>query len=263
MRSISTSKEKLVEITDLHLYFNLPVYRVDSLRSLFVSVVGAPFRFFSSPRRRLNLFEDFNLNIYEGDRLAIVGVNGTGKTSLCRCIAGIYNAQRGRILTRGQIRAIFDASISIQPELTGRENALLLAEFFYPQLTSTERQDLVQESLEFSELGEFVDSPVKFYSNGMNSRLCLSLISARPGDVLILDEVFDGADQFFREKISERILDMIQNSGAVVFISHSFDQIRKVCNRVVVLSHGKVIFDGDPSMAEEKYLEVNTAEERA
>lgn len=253
MNSISISKKKLIEIRDLMLYFELPLYKNDSLRSAFVSLFESPGQLFKKKENQLILFEQFNLDIFEGDRLAIVGINGIGKSSLCRCIAGIYQAQKGSIKTIGNVRAIFDASVSIQPELTGRENAQLLTEFFYPQLSKIEKARLIDESLNFSELQMFLDAPVKFYSAGMNVRLCLSLISARPGDVLILDEVFDGADQFFREKVSKRILEMIRNSGAVVFISHSFDQIRKVCNRVIVLHQGKIVFDGAASEAEKIY----------
>lgn len=203
------------------------------------------------------LFQDLNLTVYEGDRLGLVGINGVGKTSLCRCIAGVYVAQKGLIKRYGNVRAIFDTAIGVQPELTGRENAHLMAEFLYPN--DSERLQLVQESLIFSELGDFLDTPVKFYSNGMHTRLCLSLISARPGDILILDEVYEGADQFFRQKIVDRVNHMIQHSGAVIFISHSFDQIKKTCNRVAILGRDGIVFSGSPELAEEFYIFTNSA----
>ncbi len=253
MSSISSSKI-LVDIQNLGLSFKLPIYKNDSLRTVFTSFLKRPLHFLKEKAGRLILFQNLNLQIREGDRLGIVGVNGVGKTSLCRCIAGVYLAQRGQIIKRGQVRAVFDTGVGIQPELTGRENATLMAEFLYPQVE--DRQLLVEESLAFSELGHFLDAQVKFYSNGMHARLCLSLISARPGDILILDEVFDGADQFFRQKISERITKMIEKSGAVVFVSHSFEQIQRACNRVVILSREEgLVFDGPPVEAEKFYLE--------
>ena len=136
----------------------------------------------------------------------------------------------------------------MQPELTGRENAQLLVEFIFPQIPD-EHDDIIKEALEFSELGHFVDVPFKFYSNGMQARLCLSLISARPCELLMLDEVFDGADQFFRKKIAARIRNIIDQSGAVIFVSHSTDQIAEVCNRVLVLDKGRLLFDGSPQEA--------------
>jgi ABC-type polysaccharide/polyol phosphate transport system ATPase subunit len=173
-----------------------------------------------------------------------LGVNGTGKTSLCRCLAGIYTPNQGEVIVHGQVRAIFDTQIGIQPDLTGRENAELLAEFIYPE-DHHEHKQMIEEALTFSELGQFVDMPYRLYSNGMQARLCLSMISCKPCDLLILDEVFDGADIFFREKIATRVMKMVAESGACIFVSHDSGQIRKVCNRLIVLQKGQVIHDGD------------------
>ena len=187
---------------------------------------------------------NLNLSIYEGDRVGVLGVNGAGKSSLCRAIAGGYKPKVGKIETSGKILAIFDTSMGIIPELTGRENATLLYEFLFPELSADNKMKLLKDALEFSELGDFVDVPFYKYSKGMQARLCLSVISSCGSDILILDEVFDGADEFFSKKISERVLDMINASGSVVFVSHSVEQVARVCNRVVVLRGGNVVFDG-------------------
>ncbi len=231
--------------------FKLKFFKQDSFRSLFTSFFNPDINSSSNPSKHLVLFENLSLKIYAGDRLGILGVNGVGKTSLCRCIAGIYKAQKGKISTHGNVRAIFDTSIAIQSELTGRENAFLISEFLYPDKEN--RNKLIEDSLEFSELKEYLDIPVKFYSNGMNTRLALSIVSAAPADILILDEVFEGADQFFRKKISNRISDLIARSGAVIFVSHSFEQIKKNCNRVIVMSRGGLVFDGSPEEAQKVY----------
>lgn len=251
MNSTSTSKV-LIDIQNLGLSFKVPLYRSDSVRSTFTGFFKNPKKIFQRNPERLILFENLNLKVHEGDRLGLVGINGVGKTSLCRCIAGVYLAQKGQIKKYGHVRAIFDTAIGVQPELTGRENAKLMAEFLYP--SEPNRHDLIEESLKFSELGEFLDAPVKFYSNGMHTRLCLSLVSARPGDVLILDEVYEGADQFFRQKIVERVNKMIELSGAVIFVSHSFEQIKKTCNRVAILNRNGVVFSGSPAEAENFYV---------
>ena len=249
MHSTSNSKV-LVNLENLGLSFKMSFFRSDSFRGEFTNFFKKSQDNASRPDR-LVLFENLNLTIYEGDRLGLVGVNGVGKTSLCRCIAGVYKPQKGKMSINGQVRAIFDTSIAIQSELTGRENAVLMSEFLYPH--ETDRKQMLEECLNFSELGEFLDVPVKFYSNGMNTRLALSVVSAKGGDILILDEVFEGADQFFRKKISERISKLIQSSGAAVFVSHSFEQIKKTCNRVVILSRNGIIFDGNPEEAEHVY----------
>jgi ABC-type polysaccharide/polyol phosphate transport system ATPase subunit len=173
--------------------------------------------------------------------VAIVGANGAGKTSLCRLIAGFYKPTSGLIERFGHVRALFEVATVVQPELTGRENAELLAKLLYPlEDVSFE----LSEALEFSELGRFLDVPLRTYSKGMHARLGLSLATMKSAEILILDEVFDGADQFFREKIAARTVRLMEKSGAVIFISHSAQQIRQVCNRVIVLEHGCIAFDG-------------------
>ena len=144
------------------------------------------------------------------------------------------------------MRGIYDTTLGILPELTGRENAYLLAKMMYPSLNRDETRQLVEESLTFSELGSFVDVPFKAYSKGMQIRLALPLISAQPTDLLILDEVYDGADQFFKEKISDRVLKLIRRSGSVLFISHDHGNIKKACNRAVLLHEGRILLDSTP-----------------
>jgi ABC-type polysaccharide/polyol phosphate transport system ATPase subunit len=114
----------------------------------------------------------------------------------------------------------------------------------YPTLSSSEKKDIIEDAINFSELNEFIDIPYNKYSKGMQSRLCLSLISARPGDLLVLDEVFDGADQFFKEKITKRVVSMIKSSGASFIVSHNPEHLRTTCNRLIVIDNKKIVFDG-------------------
>jgi ABC-type polysaccharide/polyol phosphate transport system ATPase subunit len=140
------------------------------------------------------------------------------------------------------MRSVFSTSVGVQAELSGRENAHLLSEFMFPE--RRDKRQLVEEALEFSGLGHHVDSPFRLYSNGMQARLFLSLISAAPCDILILGEVFDGADHVFAEKISARMRDTIQRSGLVLFVSHSEEQVRRLCNRLLLIEAGRLVFDG-------------------
>jgi ABC-type polysaccharide/polyol phosphate transport system ATPase subunit len=246
------SSKVLLDISNLNLTFDLNLFRPWTFRDVFTRALHDPVGTFMSGPDRFHVLKNISFQVRSGERVALIGVNGTGKTTLCRCIAGIYQPTTGRIRTAGQVRAIFDTAVGIHPELTGRENAYLLAKFMYP-LEYRDHKEMVEEALEFSELKDFVDVPYRLYSNGMQARLCLSLISCRAGDLLILDEVFDGADLFFREKIAERIFKMMQDSGAVVFVSHSPDQVEQVCNRVIFLDRGEIKFDGDVSRALQLY----------
>ena len=234
--------QTVLDIRDMKLVFPIRVHRATTLRDVFVRTLTKPFQTLLVPTQKLELINGLNLTVRRGDRVALMGVNGVGKTSLCRAIAGFYKPTRGTIKITGETRAIFDTMVGIYSELTGRENAEILSAFLYPDMTS--KSPKLQEALEFSELGEFLETPFKYYSNGMQARLCLSVLTIEPTDLLILDEVFEGADQFFREKIAARVLRMIERSGAVIFVSHSEDQLRRVCNRAVVINGGGIGFDG-------------------
>jgi ABC-type polysaccharide/polyol phosphate transport system ATPase subunit len=244
MNSISQFK-KILTVEKLNLFFKVDFYKNITVRDMFVDMLTHPVTFFFNKTEKQHILKNIDLTLKEGDRLGILGVNGAGKSTLCRCIAGLIQPDTGVIRTEGEMRAIFDANVGIVPELTGRENALLMSHFLYPNLSKTERSELIEESLEFSELGDYLDTPFQKYSKGMQTRLSLSLISAKPCDLLILDEVFDGADMFFQEKVAVRVTDLILKSGAVIFVSHQPDQILKLCNRLIILNKSQMIYDGE------------------
>ena len=243
MNSTSTSNAVL-EIKNLSITYKTSLFHGRSLRDAFVEMFTSPLKFLMRRPHSLNLLEDISLTLNRGDRLGVVGINGCGKTSLCRAIAGMHGTQSA-IKLHGDLRAIFDTSVVVQPELTGKENAQILISL------------IIEEALEFSELGEFKNSAFKYYSKGMMARLFLSVVSARPCDLLILDEVFNGADEFFNEKITKRVKSMIEKSGAVIFISHSADLIKEVCNKIVVIDKQQIAFTGNVEEGLKFYTDTN------
>jgi ABC-type polysaccharide/polyol phosphate transport system ATPase subunit len=232
----------VVSVEKLNLVFKAALHRSWTWRDSFTRFSQDPARVLFGREERIHIAKDLSFKLKRKERLGLLGVNGVGKTSLCRCIAGIFRPTSGRVRITGTSRAVFDTHVGIHPELTGRENAHLLCEFLYPELE--DRGSLVEEALEFSELGKFVDLPFRLYSNGMQTRLCLSVVTAAPSDLLVLDEVFDGADIFFQRKASERVMKLMKDSGSVIFVSHSEEQIRTACTRVIVLKQGQIAFDG-------------------
>jgi ABC-type polysaccharide/polyol phosphate transport system ATPase subunit len=223
------------------------LHQASSLRDSFVHTIKDPIGTLFTSRDIKEVLKKINIKIFKGERVAFMGLNGTGKTSLCRMIAGIYHPTTGKVYVKGQTRAFFDTNMGIFPELTGRENAWILAQLIFPEIE--DHTELIQSALDFSELGPALDLPFRTYSNGMQTRLCLSVISSRPSEILILDEVFEGADAPFRKKISARILGAIQDSDAVIFVSHHEEQIETICNRAIVIGKGSVLFDGKPDQA--------------
>jgi ABC-type polysaccharide/polyol phosphate transport system ATPase subunit len=244
MKSTSIFKETILRVQNLNLIYRIPVHRNLTWRDTFTSFSKDPMGTLMPEQERLHILKNINFEIKRGERVGLIGVNGAGKTSLCRCISGMYRPTSGQIHLYEPLRAIFDTNVGIQPELTGRENAELLSRFLFPHKRDT--RDIVQEAIDFSELGKFADIPYRLYSSGMQSRLYLSLLSTESTGLLVLDEVFDGADVFFREKISKRVMKLIESSGAALFVSHSFDHIRKVCDRVILLYQSEIVFDGAP-----------------
>ena len=242
MNSTSIS-DHILRIKKLDISYNFSRYQSKGLRDIFVEMTQSPIQFFFNRAKKIDIIKQLDLEVKRGERIAIIGINGSGKTSLCRTIAGMYG-NRKEIEINGRLRAIFDTASVIQPELSGKEPARVITNIIYSHLDKKERKLIVEDALDFSDLGEFVDSPFKFYSKGMKVRLFLSIVSARPCDLLILDEVFNGADIFFNEKVSGRILNVIKSSGAVLFISHSEEITRKVCNRAIVIGDQKILFDG-------------------
>lgn len=232
----------ILSVENVRLLFKTRQYSDWSLRDVFVSMLRPPWARRLRERRYVEVCRDVSFQLFPGDRVALLGPNGAGKTSLCRCIAGFYPPTSGRIRAVGSVRALLDSQIGIQPELTGRENAWLLTNIMAP--AGARISELVNEALEFSELGEFLDVPFRQYSKGMQVRLGLSVSAMLPADLLILDEVFDGADMFFQKKIAARMMRLINDSSAVIFVSHSFEQVRQVCNRVLILENGRLSFDG-------------------
>jgi ABC-type polysaccharide/polyol phosphate transport system ATPase subunit len=247
--------EEILKVKDLKVHFYLDHYYDKGLRDVFVSALSNPFEYFFKQKEIFYALNGLTFTLHRGMRLGILGVNGSGKTTLCRCLAGMMRAQEGSVETTKEVRAIFDTGSGIMPELTGRENAQLLARLFFTG--EKEVKHLVEEAISFSELGHFIDAPFKKYSKGMQSRLLLSLISSLPADILILDEVFDGADVFFRQKLAKRMISFIEKAGATVFVSHSTEQIREICNKVMVIHEGKMHFLGEVEDGIKAYMGLN------
>jgi ABC-type polysaccharide/polyol phosphate transport system ATPase subunit len=204
---------------------------------------------FMGTKNRDNFIEFFALNnisleIKSGDRLGIIGLNGAGKSTLLKTIAGIYFPHQGRMVVSGRMTPLMELGAGFDPEQTGRENIFLNGALlgFSPREMKQKEQSIT----EFSELGKFLDLPVKYYSSGMYGRLAFSIATMTEPEILLIDEVFATGDAHFVEKSSQRILHLVEQSQIVVIVSHNLEQIKKLCNRVVVMEKGIVINDGSP-----------------
>jgi ABC-type polysaccharide/polyol phosphate transport system ATPase subunit len=188
---------------------------------------------------------NIDLDVREGTRLGILGMNGAGKSTLLKTIAGIYHPHEGMITVRGRLTPLMELGAGFDPNQTGRENIYLNGAML--GFSPSEMKKRETSIAEFSELKDFLDLPVKYYSTGMYGRLAFSIATMTDPQILLIDEVFATGDAHFVEKSSRRILDLVERSKAVLIVSHNMEQIQKLCSRVVVLHKGKLVNDGKPS----------------
>ena len=221
------------------------------------------------PRRRslksyvLNLFQrqdnqftalkGINLEIEKGEIIGVIGTNGCGKSTLLRVITGIYPPNEGVCRVNGNISLLAGLGTGFSGHQTGRENAIL-----YGSILGYTEEKIIEklpEIISFSELGEFIDEPIRTYSAGMKARLGLAVASAIQPDILLIDEVLGVGDPTFKEKSTNRIMEMVQEAGTVVIVSHSFGMLSKICDRIVLMEKGKIIEQGDPNEVIQTYYD--------
>ena len=182
------------------------------------------------------------ISVAPGEIVSIVGPNGSGKSTLLKAIGGIIAPTDGQILRRGRIAALLELGAGFHPDLTGRENVYLNAAIL--GLSREDVDEYFESIIEFSEIGEFIDTQVKFYSSGMYVRLAFAIAVHVDPDILLVDEVLAVGDEPFQKKCMAKIAEFQRDGRTIVFVSHSAGMIEEICDRVVVLKHGHVVFDG-------------------
>lgn len=192
----------------------------------------------------IRALDDINFFFKNGERVGLIGHNGSGKSTLLRALSGVYTPQRGSILIEGKTTSLIDISLGINPEFTGRENILIRGSLL--GLTRDQIRDRTDEIIDFTELGEFIDMPLRTYSSGMQLRLAFAISTTIEPEILLMDEWLSVGDENFKGKAEERMQHLADKSNILVIASHSAEQILKVCSRVLWLEHGNIKMDGDP-----------------
>jgi len=217
----------------------------DYVANLFKSRNGSSYSDFAA-------LKNVTLDIHPGERVGIIGHNGAGKSTLLKALCGIYHPSMGTIHVEGRVAPLLEIGAGFHPEYTGRENIYLNGSIL--GLKKKHIQAIEEQVIEFAEVEEFIDTPVKYYSTGMYMRLAFSLATATEPDILILDEVFAGGDASFVEKAKRRMHDMIDKAEIMIMVSHDHNLIRSLCNRVVWVDHGRVVADGDAKKIIDRYI---------
>ena len=246
-----------------------PHPRLEAAASIELEQVGVRYRV---PRERLSSFKEYairrlqgrieyvdlwalnevSLHVEAGETFGIVGPNGAGKSTLLKTVARVLDPTRGRVVVRGSVAPLLELGAGFHPELTGRENV-----FLYGTLLGFTRRDMVgmfDEIVDFAELGDFIDSPLRVYSTGMSSRLGFAVATCRRPDVLLIDEVLAVGDAAFQAKCLHRLERFRQLGSATLFVSHSHETVVQICGRAAWLSHGRLRSVGDAETVVASYL---------
>jgi ABC-2 type transport system ATP-binding protein len=218
--------------------FNLSKEKVDNLKEYFIKFIKKELTY-----QEFWALKDVTFDVKRGEHLGIVGLNGAGKSTLLKVIAGVLKPTEGSVKTKGKIVPLLELGAGFDKQYTGAENIYLYGSLLgYSKEFITSKFD---EIVEFSELGEFIEVPVKNYSSGMRARLGFSIATVVKPDILILDEVLSVGDAQFRKKSEAKIQSMFDQGVTVLFVSHSLEQVKRICDRAIMLEHGTVIAHGD------------------
>lgn len=240
--------EYAIRVKDLYKDFKL---NSDKARTLKERILFSK----RNKQERIQILKDINLDIKKGETVALIGVNGSGKSTLLKLMTKIIYPTKGTIKINGKLTSLLELGAGFHPDFSGRENIYFNASIF--GLTKQEIDKRLKTIIDFSELGEFIDSPVRTYSSGMYMRLAFSVAINVDADILLIDEILAVGDQHFQDKCFAKLNELKSNENkTIVIVSHDLKQVKKLCDRAVWIREGKVEMDGDPKEVIDKYLEI-------
>lgn len=238
-----------IEVDNVSMKFNLSREKVDSLKDYIFKTIKREIQY-----NEFWALKNVSFSVEKGDRVGILGLNGAGKSTLLKVISGVFKPTEGHVDKHGKMVPLLELGAGFDPQYTGKENIYLYGAMLgYTKKFIDSKYD---EIVEFSELQKFMDVPVKNYSSGMKSRLGFAIATVVEPKILILDEVLSVGDAKFRKKSENKIMSMFDSGVTVLFVSHSLEQVKRLCNKAMILEKGQLIAYGDIDPISEQYNEM-------
>ncbi len=241
-----------IHLVDVNLHYASVAFKERSLKTMLSSLARGGG---GSAVADIHALKKVSLDIVPGERVGLLGHNGAGKSTFLKMVAGLYPVSSGNRHVEGTIRSLFDLSLGFEPDATGRENILYRGLLL--GLTPKFMKSIEKEIVEFADIGEFIDYPIKTYSAGMQVRLAFAISTAVGGDILLLDEVIGAGDANFMIKARKRIMALVERAEILILASHDMATLESVCPRGVVFHHGEIRFDGPMPNAISAYKRLN------
>ena len=227
----------VIEVNNVSMRFNLSKEKHESLKEYFMALVQGRLQY-----DEFYALKNVSLNVEKGDFYGLVGLNGSGKSTLLKVIAGVYKPSEGSCTVHGSIAPLIELGAGFDMDLTARENIYLNGTVL--GFTPSYLDEKFDEIVEFSELRDFLDVPLKNYSSGMVARIGFAIATITKPEVLIADEILSVGDFLFQQKCEDRMRQLMEGGTTVILVSHSIEQVERMCNKVAWLSHGEKVMDG-------------------
>ncbi len=231
-------EEPIISVENVSMRFNLAKEKVDSLKEYIIKAIKGKIQF-----DEFWALNDVSFTVNRGDSVGLIGLNGSGKSTMLKCIARVLKPTKGRVSVNGTVAPLIELGAGFDFDLTGKENIYLNGALLGRSRKTMD--EALEDIIEFSELRDFMDVPMKNYSSGMLSRLAFAIATAGKADILIVDEVLAVGDFRFQQKCIDRIRGMMADGTTVLFVSHSIEQVEEICNKVVWLKSGQIHMKGD------------------
>lgn len=242
-------QEPMIEVKDVSLMFRLYKENVDNLKELFIKKIKHEISY-----DELWALKNINFTIQRGEAVGLIGRNGSGKSTLLKTVAGVLKPTKGTVRIHGTVAPMIELGAGFDMDLTARENIFLNGAILgYDKEMLKEN---VGRIIEFSELGDFIDVPIKNFSSGMFARLGFAIATIETPDILIVDEILSVGDYQFQQKCQRRIEEMLGSGTTLLFVSHSMDQVKQICSRAILLNYGDMLLDDTVDKVSEYYSQI-------